>query len=192
LYVGAAYVMANATSKALSTHDLGDYTVTETFTEPLYRRLVKSGSEYNYKVKLLKPGTEEQVQIERGRMKMVKEIKEIGELRRKGKTEEVVKRAKALMKDNPVDRDLIKRGLNNAFSKVPKHAIVNDILFTKDPAMAAEKLYRVFDGNLVDGSLLDEEQREWRKQLFDKKNGRAVNDQVLSHYKQYVEKKGKK
>jgi hypothetical protein len=70
---------------------------------------------------------------------------------------------------------------------------VNDILFTKDPAMAAEKLYRVFDGNLVDGSLLDEEQREWRKQLFgDKKNGKAVSDQVLSHYRQYVKKKGKK
>jgi len=69
---------------------------------------------------------------------------------------------------------------------------VNDILFTKDPAMAAEKLYRVFDGNLIDGSLLDEEQREWRKQLFDGLNGRAVNDQVLSHYLQYVKKKGKK
>ena len=190
LYVGASYVMGNMTSKALSSHDLGDYTITETFTEPLFRRLVKSGSDYNYKSKVLKPDTSEGAEVDRAVIYRKKGVKEAGMLIKEGKSEEALKKITELIEKYPEDAKLIRAGLNNEVAKKSKHPIINEILFERNPKKKAFMLYQLFGDDLVNISSKDKELRETFIQL---RKDKAITRDVLKYYFDHVsEVKSKK
>ena len=190
LFVGGAYVIGNMTSKAVSSHDLGDYTITETFTEPLFRRLVKSGSDYNYKSKRLKPDTSEGAEVDRAVIYRKKGVKEAGMLIKEGKSEEALKKITELIEKYPEDAKLIRAGLKNEIAKKSKHPIINEILFERNPKKKAFMLYQLFGDDLVNIGSKDKELRETFIQLRKEK---AITRDVLKYYFDHVsEVKSKK